>query len=254
MSKLCKSCGQYYDGDFCDKCGYGNPRIKTKSADKYKKPTTPERFRTEEQKKQYAQWEEEKAENKAEYHKKNKSRTSSVQLLVVVAVVVVGVIVAVLFKSGVIFSSNEKDLVKDYFSAIEQNDFDKFIKCFPDEMKKEYVNEQKQLGLTGQEYMQKLYGTFSDDYGNGYKIEVNFGKTTKLAKGEYDMSGYEKAYGTVPDISDACEMVVNVTFKGSKNTETAKLYMYVGKVSGRWKIFNMTQDNGIIDNSMQIKS
>ena len=22
MSKLCKSCGNYYEGDHCDKCGY----------------------------------------------------------------------------------------------------------------------------------------------------------------------------------------------------------------------------------------
>lgn len=46
MSKLCKSCGNYYEGDHCDKCGYGDPNLKTHAADKYKKPTKPERFRT----------------------------------------------------------------------------------------------------------------------------------------------------------------------------------------------------------------
>lgn len=50
MSKLCKSCGNYYEGDHCDKCGYGDPNLKTHAADKYKKPTKPERFRTEEEK------------------------------------------------------------------------------------------------------------------------------------------------------------------------------------------------------------
>ena len=44
MSKLCKSCGNYYEGDHCDKCGYGDPNLKTHAADKYKKPTKPERF------------------------------------------------------------------------------------------------------------------------------------------------------------------------------------------------------------------
>ena len=38
MSKLCKSCGNYYEGDHCDKCGYGDPNLKTHAADKYKKP------------------------------------------------------------------------------------------------------------------------------------------------------------------------------------------------------------------------
>lgn len=55
MSKLCKSCGNYYEGDHCDKCGYGDPNLKTHAADKYKKPTKPERFRTEEEKELYAE-------------------------------------------------------------------------------------------------------------------------------------------------------------------------------------------------------
>ena len=37
MSKICKSCGEYYDGEYCTKCGYGNKSIKVKSVDKYKK-------------------------------------------------------------------------------------------------------------------------------------------------------------------------------------------------------------------------
>ena len=37
MSKLCKSCGNYYEGDHCDKCGYGDPNLKTHAADKSKK-------------------------------------------------------------------------------------------------------------------------------------------------------------------------------------------------------------------------
>ena len=63
MSKLCKSCGNYYEGDHCDKCGYGDPNLKTHAADKYKKPTKPERFRTEEEKELYAEWEKEKKED-----------------------------------------------------------------------------------------------------------------------------------------------------------------------------------------------
>ena len=55
MSKLCKSCGNYYEGDHCDKCGYGDPNLKTHAADKYKKPTKPKRFRTEEEKGLYAE-------------------------------------------------------------------------------------------------------------------------------------------------------------------------------------------------------
>ena len=254
MSKLCKSCGNYYDGDYCDKCGYGNPNLKTKAADKYKKPTTPERFRTEEQKEQYAKWAEEEREKKGDAERaKPKNSKAAVQMLIVVAVVVVGVIVGVLIKTGAIFSSSQKDVVSDYFTAVQQGDFDKFVKCFPDEMKNDYIKERKELGYSEEDYMNALYGSFKESYGDDYTIDLDFGKSTKLEKGDYDMSEYKNKFGTVPSISEAYEMVVNVNFKGSKDSETAKLYMYVGKCSGKWKIFNITQDNGIIDKSMQIK-
>ena len=53
MSKICKSCGNYYEGDYCTKCGYGNKNLKVKAAEKYKKATKPERFMTDQEKKEY---------------------------------------------------------------------------------------------------------------------------------------------------------------------------------------------------------
>ena len=53
MSRICKSCGKYFDGDYCNHCGYGKKDIKTKAAEKYKKNTTPVRFMTDEEKKKY---------------------------------------------------------------------------------------------------------------------------------------------------------------------------------------------------------
>ena len=104
MSKLCKSCGNYYEGDHCDKCGYGDPNLKTHAADKYKKPTKPERFRTEEEKELYAEWEKEKKEDTE--IKRHYDPNAGKKTLAIVAVVVIGVIVAVLYKSGVIFNSH----------------------------------------------------------------------------------------------------------------------------------------------------
>ena len=45
-----------------------------------------------------------------------------------------------------------------------------------------------------------------------------------------------------------------MTFKGSKGSEDAKLYIYVGKCSGKWCIFNITQDNGIVDEDTGLKT
>mgnify|MGYP006966652085 CR=1 FL=1 len=93
MSKLCKSCGNYYEGDHCDKCGYGDPNLKTHAADKYKKPTKPERFRTEEEKELYAEWEKEKKEDTE--IKRHYDPNAGKKTLAIVAVVVIGVIVAI---------------------------------------------------------------------------------------------------------------------------------------------------------------
>lgn len=246
MSKLCKSCGQYYDGDFCDKCGYGNPELKTKAADKYKKPSKPKKFRTEEDQKLYEQWEKEKRD-------KRTASNSNVKFLIIVAVVVVGVIFAVLIKTGAIFSRDKKDVIKNYFEAVQSGDFNEFVKCFPKEIKNSYLTDLKESGYSEEEYMKEYNKDFKESYGDDYKISVKFGKETKLDKDDYDMSEYKKAYGSAPNISEAYEIVVYTTFKGSKGSEDAKLYLYVGKCSGGWKIFNLTQDNGIIDKSMELK-
>ena len=52
MAKICKSCGSYYKGSYCEKCGYGKPDTKSKSLEKFKKatPKKPVRFMTEEEK------------------------------------------------------------------------------------------------------------------------------------------------------------------------------------------------------------
>ena len=130
MSKLCKSCGNYYEGDHCDKCGYGDPNLKTHAADKYKKPTKPERFRTEEEKELYAEWEKEKKEDTE--IKRHYDPNAGKKTLAIVAVVVIGVIVAVLYKSGVIFSSTKTEVIEKYFKSIQTSDFDSFVVLFYD--------------------------------------------------------------------------------------------------------------------------
>lgn len=248
MSKQCKSCGKYYNGDYCDKCGYGKKDIKSKEAMKYHKSTTPAKFRTKEQKAEAAKWEKERAESKQ--MKRHKDPNANVKFLIIVAVVAVFAVLGVLYSNGIIFSSKKEEVIKNYFSAIEKGDFDKFVSCFPKEIKNEYETQREEAGYSKEECMNEvLYGDFKETYGDDYTIEVELGKQTKLEKNDYDMTDYKEAYGSSPSISEAYEIVTNVTFKGSKSSEDAKLYIYVGKCSGSWKIFNITQDNGIIDES-----
>ena len=235
MSKICKSCGNYYDGDYCDKCGYGKKDIHSKAARKYHKSTVPERFRTEEQKAEAAVWEAER--NSGRTTKGHKGSNANVKFLILLAVVAVGVVIAVLASNGIIFSNNKEDVITDYFSAIEKGDFDKFVKCFPKEIKNEYETQREQEGYTKEQCMNEvLFGDFKETYGNDYTIKVKFGKETKLEKSDYDMTAYKKAYGSTPNISEAYEIAVNVSFSGSKKSESVNLYIYVIKSSGSWKI------------------
>lgn len=252
MAKICKSCGNYYSGDYCDKCGYGKKVEGSKAAQKYKKATKPARFQTEEEKAEYAKWDKEKKAANAKGKKKGAANSANLKFLLIVAVVFVGVVIFVLYRSGIIFSHTRKDVVTSYFNSIQNNDYDSFLKCFPKEIKDDYENDRRTANLSSVEYLNTLYADFKESYGSNYTIDVDFGRETALDKDDYDMSEYEAAYGSAPTISDPYEMVVNVTFKGSAGSEKAKLYVNVAKVSGSWKIFNITQDNGIVTEDMGI--
>ena len=251
MSKLCKSCGNYYEGDHCDKCGYGDPNLKTHAADKYKKPTKPERFRTEEEKELYAEWEKEKKEDTE--IKRHYDPNAGKKTLAIVAVVVIGVIVAVLYKSGVIFSSTKTEVIEKYFKSIQTSDFDSFVECFPKEMKNEYEQQRTEGGYGKEQVMKEvLYGDFIESYGSDYTIDVSFGRETKLKESEYDLSEYKSFYGSAPNVSEAYEIVTNVTFKGSKGSEDAKLYIYVGNIQRMTSLATMSNINTGSDTALAV--
>lgn len=233
MSKLCKSCGEYYEGEFCDKCGYGNPNIKTKSADKYKKYRKPERFRSEEDKAYYKSIDDEQAKSAP-----RRAPKAGIKTLAIVIVIAVGLLIFALVRAGVIFSESRDKVVEKYFSAIQSENFEDFISCFPSEIKADYENDLKQSGLAKDKYLGELYKDFEDMYGKGYKIEVKFGNEKELEKSEYSMSEYKKQYGSAPSISQAYEMAVTVKFSGSKKKEEFPMYICVGKCSGKWKILS----------------
>ena len=134
----------------------------------------------------------------------------------------IGVIVAVLYKSGVIFSSTKTEVIEKYFKSIQTSDFDSFVECFPKEMKNEYEQQRTEGGYGKEQVMKEvLYGDFIESYGSDYTIDVSFGRETKLKESEYGLSEYKSFYGSAPNVSEAYEIVTNVTFKGSKGSEDA---------------------------------
>ena len=240
MAKICKSCGEYFNGDYCDKCGYGKTDVKIKSVEKYKKFNKPERFMSDEEKQEYYEHMRHKQAEKAEKAKGKSNKN----LLIFVAIVAVAVIIAGLVSSGVISKGEKTDVVKDYFQALNERDFDKFVKCFPKEIKQEYKDDRSNLNYSKDEYMEELVSDFKEEYGEGFSFEVSCGKEKLID--DYSMEAYKEAYGKVPNISETYIVAATVTVKGPDKTAEVHMECFVGKVMGRWKLFNMEEVPGTI--------
>lgn len=251
MAKTCKSCGKEYKGEFCEHCGYGDPNLTVKAAEKYK-TNTPVRFMTPEQKETYyAELKKKQAQQRSTGKRKKDPKMMRAMIITVIAAVLI--IFGTLFGTGVIgFAEKETDVVEKYLKAINDRDFDKYASCFPNEMRKDYEADLTATGLSEKEYMDLFNADFAEEYGADFTITYTILKSDEMT--EYSTDGYKEAYGTVPNISEAKLVITDVTFKGSKGSEKFRMNFYVGKVGRRWKLFNLEYDAGIITPNMEINN
>lgn len=247
MAKICKSCGSYYKGSWCEKCGYGKPDSeKSKSLEKFKKstPKKPVRFMTEEEKAAVKVTPKEKtAQRRADPNARR-------NLLIVVAVLTAGIVVFVLIQRGVLFSNKKEDVISQYFTALRENDFDKFVDTLPKEIKNEYEEEKDKNGFSGEEYMRTFKQPLEEVYGTGFTLSFSLGREEQLDRSKepelFDFTAYKEHYGSAPTVSEAYIVYVDVTYAGSLLTETVRYNCYVGKTGWKWKILNVEYDPGII--------
>lgn len=250
MSKICKSCGKEYKGDFCEHCGYGNPDLKTKAAEKYK-TKTPVRYMTPEQKDEYYEALKKKQQERARGGAKAHD-PKQVRLLIVIAFAVALLVFGTLFRTGALgFGEKNTDVIEKYFKAINDRDFDKYASCFPPEIRKSIEQDLKETGYSDKQYMDAYCSDFATEYGGDFKIYYSLLKTEEMKT--YDMTEYKTAYGSVPEISEAYNVVTDVTFEGSSGSETFRMNCYVGRVGRHWKMFNLVYDAGTITPDMEIE-
>ncbi|MBR6872767.1 MAG: hypothetical protein IKN17_04565 [Ruminococcus sp.] len=246
MAKICKSCGSYYKGSYCEKCGYGKEDTSSKVLEKYKKatPKKPVRFMTEEEK------------SAAKTKKAEKPMTRRVDpnarrnLLIAAAVVTVGVIIYVLISRGILFSNKKEDVIEQYFKALDSGDFDEFTDTLPGEIKEVYNKERSELGLSGEDYMKRFKEPLAEVYGSGFKISLEIGREEKLDRENdsevFDLKAYNEHYGSAPTVSEVYIVYCSVTYSGSLGSDTVEYECYIAKTGWKWKIFNMEFNPGTV--------
>ena len=248
MIKYCKSCGKEYSGEYCKNCGYGKPDLEVKAYDKYK-VKKPERFMTDEEKEKRAQ--ELKAEREASKQQDSQvvakrrqaqKKNSQWAFIITAIVVFIGVVLLALYSGGYIFQSADKtDVIKTYFSAIENNDFDGYLGTMVEPMADQYRESAKELGISDSDAMKELYSDYIEGFGENYTITLKFGNEEKVDDGVISQSEstLKSAYGKSFDIKEAYKVAVNVVFKGDKAEETQDMYVFVGKIGRKWYILNI---------------
>lgn len=246
---ICKSCGKDYKGEFCPHCGYGDPNLKTHAADKYK-TKTPRRYMTPEQKAEYdeALRQKELARKKGEKVRDPKQT----RLLIIVAAAVAIIILGTLFGSGAL-GINEKntDVIEKYFNAINDRDFDRYIDCYPKEIKQSLKDDLDETGYSKEKYMEAYCADFAAEYGDDFKINYSVLKTEEMS--EYDMSDYKAAYGSVPELNEVYNVVMELKFEGSGGSDSFRMNCYVARVGRHWKMFGLVYDPGTITTDMEIE-
>lgn len=248
MIKYCKSCGKEYSGECCPHCGYGKKDLKIKALDKYK-VEKPERFMTDEEKAQRnerlaAKREAEKKAMKASGAKSRQAQRKKSQwgFIILAAAVFLALLLFLLYQAGYIFQGTDKtEVIKTYFSAIDDGDFESYLSTMVEPMAEDYRTQAKKLGISDADAMDELYYDYTESFGKGYTIKVECGNEEAVSSDEIKNSEdtLEEAYGKSFDIKEAYKVAVTVTFKGSKAEETQGMYVYVGKIKGKWYILNV---------------
>ena len=240
--KICKSCGKEYKGKYCEHCGYGDPKLKTHAADKYKKSSgyIPPDMR------KPANGKGKGKEKKARAGRKQRD-PKQMRLLIVLAVALVLLIGWTLIGSGLLGAGNSSgEVVDTFFRSVNERDFRKYANCHSKEQKKAIIADMNEAGLTEKQYMDEFRAPFAEQYGDDFKVSYTIIDTEQMKS--YSMDEYREAYGTVPTISEAQCVVLDVTFEGSKGSETFRMHAYTAHIGLSWRLLELGYAPGILGN------
>lgn len=225
MAKYCKSCGEEMKGSVCEKCGYGKPQERAKAFDKYKSNR---------------QIKEEKL-GRAKKGGKKQASPASIAILIIVALLVIVLILFGLNKAGIIGTGNKTEPVKEYFEAIAENDYDKYVSTMPDAIAKTYDEYLKTFSMSKEDFIKQSYSDYYMLLGDSFTVEVSCGDETELDKSELESAekNYQQNFGEKVNFKSGYVINTEVVFKGSASTQTYYYDVYVAKIGFSWYIVNI---------------
>ncbi len=231
MTKICKSCGMEYSGDFCEHCGYGKEPERAKAYDKYK---------SNRQRKS----EKEAAASKPEKNgqaKKGGVSGGQIGVIIGIAILTVGVMVWSLWRDGVIGAGDKTGPIVSYFEAIAENDYEKYVNTMPEAIAETYDDYMSANGLSEDTFIRESYADYTEIFGQGFTAAVSCGDEEKMDAAEIDDAEqlYEQNFGEQISIKEAYKVSTKVDFSGSERSETYYYDVYVAKIGFHWYILNI---------------
>ena len=244
MPKICKSCGKEYTEEYCEHCGYGNPDIKIKAAEKYK-TKTPERFLPPEEQERLAK--ERLAMGKKPKTKTTKQKKNQRIVLITLIILVAGIIFFALYSQGILLKNSPEELVEQYFTSIAEMDYDKYNGCFTDDLADANDKGIKAQDLKKDEALKVLYSDYIDVYGKDFETDVKIDKVSDMNKGEIieEEMNYQSQFGKVISIEEGKNIKATVKFEGSKSADETEFNVYAAKIGSRWYILNVKETEDI---------
>ena len=156
-------------------------------------------------------------------------------LLVLIILVIIGGAI-ILYRNGVIGGNASRQPVEDYLNAIAAKDFEGYVATMPEDIAQGYRSEMNELGLSGEDYMRRLYDDYFTEFGEDLSVSVEITGRSRPESQYVDnfKQSYLDIYGREIKISSVFEVDATAHFSGEKSQDDIELECFVIKTEGRW--------------------
>ncbi len=157
------------------------------------------------------------------------------------------IIVILIFIFGIVVpNTGAKGALKKYFSAIENQNVQKYIAVMPEGEKQIYdIVEGTELEEEVEDKLKDTIESLEEKYGDKIKISLKITKVDDMTSKELKV--IKSAYKLDEDlelieIEEGVEIDFDIEYKGEDDSESGDGVAYVIKEDGKWKVYEVETD------------